>query len=348
MTRSVPARLRVGSSRPHRLLGAALTLALGALTCGPRHGSQAAAPAIGAVAGLPSGPPPARVGLELPRLDVVWAPPALTAGDAEGLAAALARHAAVEVTLGPALQGTEARVAPVIAGLSPRTTVTGIRAAEQAGMVRDPAALVAAREPGPGRPRYRAEGLQVQETWLKRHDPKATAIVSLDASAVDLSAWGALPAATVGSCEPATLALAEAQEQGLVQLEGRRFVAGDLAEARGRLRRIGETLASPELARSGARWQIEAAELFVPGVGPMRQFARFEPGAGSVNPSIAAEARALREFVLSRALCRSGHDPRPLSVLVAGVDGGPPGFFGYLYAEELFCGELPPRVGVDG
>src|SRR5690606_3416941 len=96
-----------------------------------------------------------------------------------------------------------------------------------------------------------------------------------------------------------------------------RFSAVDVAEARGRLERVGDLLSSRELAQPQARWRVEPAELFVPGVGPMRQLARFDPGPASLNPTIGAEARALREFVLSRAQCRAGHDPRPLSVLVA-------------------------------
>lgn len=465
-------------------------LALGVLTCGPRHGSQAAAPALGAPSGLPSGPSSPRAGLELPRLDVAWTPPAFTAGDTEALAASLSRHAAVEVVFGPTLAAAEVKGA--IAGLSPKTRIAGVRGAAQVGLVRDPAALQASREPGPGRPRYRAEGLRLQDAWLKRQEPGVTALVSVDAAPIDLAAWAALPAATVGSCEPALRALAQGQEAGLIQLEGflnyadallwryyraelatfvpeiegelrraagaeearecgetyqrylrgyvacagaegpeacphaprvvlsaggariaasepevatsercpvvvgrdvprelrqlgldaaeaaagaldlgwstladrlgglvevhaaledlcaprrRRFAAADLDEARARLRRIGAALSSPELARPGARWEIEGADLYVPGAGPMRQLARFDPGPASINPSVAAEARALREFVLSQALCRSGHDPRPLSILVSDGSGGPPSFFGYLYREELACGALPPRVG---
>lgn len=472
----------------------AVAVGSAALTCGPRQGPQAAAPASGAPSPLPGGPAPPRSGLLLPGLMASWAPPTLTAGDSQALAAALTEYPAIELLLGPGLTGAGARLGSALAHLSPTTRVTSVRTADQAGIVDDPAKLVATRESGAGRPRYRAEGLKIQGTWLKRHDPEAQGIVSVDAAAVELAAWRALPAAAVGGCDPAFRALAEAQEQGLAQLEGFlnhadallwryysaelkafvpeiqaelgryadaappgdadaraqhecgqaylgyvkpyvgcaadsrcpvaprvvlsaggariaaaepplavsdrcpvligrdvpselrqlavdaaeaaagaldggwstladrlgaipevhagledicsprrwRFAAADLEEARARLGRIGEALASPELARPQSRWRVEVAPLHVPGAGTMRQLARFEAGEGSINHTIGAEARALREFVLSRALCRSGHDPRPLAVLVADASSGAARFFGYLYAEELACGDLPP------
>lgn len=477
----------------------AIALGLAALTCGPRQGPQAPAPAAGAPARIPGGPAPPRAGLVLPGLATSWSPPTLTAGDTQALASALSGLPAVELVLGPTLAGSGPRLGHALTALSPETRVTSVRAAEQAGIVADPAALVAAREPGAGRPRYRADGLRLKDRFfgsgLKDQDPEAAGIVSVDASAVDLAAWRALPAASVGGCEPAIRALAEAQEQGLAQLEGFlnhadallwrfysaelkafvpeiqaelerykgdaagdegaeaaaeracgraywqhlrayvactapercavaprvvlsaggariaaverplavgdrcpalvgrdyprelrqlaidaaeaataaldrdwstladrlgaisevhdgledicvprrwRFAAADLEEARARLTRIGEALASPELARPQARWKLEAGDLQVPGVGPMRQLARFDPGPGSINPTIGADARALREFVLSRALCRSGHDPKPLAVLVAGGSAATARYFGYLYPEELTCGDLPP------
>lgn len=441
---------------------------------------------------VPGGPPRPRAGLQLPSLAVAWSPPVATAGDSEALAAALASHPAVELVVGPTLAGMEPRLTAAIVALSPKTTVTGTRTAEQAALVVDAGPLQAVREPGPGRPRYRAEGLRIKETWSGHHDPKASAVVSVDVAAVDLAAWRALPSAQVGGCEPAIRALAEAQEQGLAQLEGFlnhadallwehysaqlqaflpeikqelqryasaeaaageqqacgraywnyvkpliecttpekcgvaprvvlsaggariaapepaltvsdrcpmlvgrdyvselrqlgldaaeaatagldpswstladrlgtiaevhasledvcsprrwRFAAADLEDMRGRLARIGDALASPELARPEARWKVEPGTAFVPGAGQMRTLARFDAGEGSINRTIEAEAAALREFVLARAACRSGHDPKPLSVLVADASDGKARLLALLYAEELACGDLPPLV----
>ena len=479
------------TARAWPLLGGALVLAA-TLTCSPRPGPQAPVPALGGPSVVPGGPPPPRAGLVLPSLAVSWSPPMLTAGDTRALAAALAQAETIDVVLGPALAGWDARIAPALAHLSPQTRAREVHTAAQATIVTRPEALAAAaREPGPGRPRYRAEGLMLDGTWLERHDVEARSLIS-----IDLAAWRALPAVSVGGCEPAIRALAEGQELGLAQLEaflnhadallwrfdkaelaafgpeieaalqvyagpeapvkpdakaryecgraywrhlrpyvgctkaarcpvaprlvlsaggarvaaaepalalsercpvlvGRdypgelrqlgldaaeaataaldrdwstladrlgavsevhavledictprrwRFAAADLAEARGRLARVGALLASPELAQLESVWRVEDAEIFVPGVGPMRQLARFDPGPASITPSVGAEARALREFVLSRAQCRAGHDPKPMSVLVADTRTREPRFFGYLHAEELVCADLPPLV----
>lgn len=493
-------------SRPRapwrRLAGVALGLSLCAVgtTCGPRQGPHAATPAVGTSSPLPGGPAPPRSGLAVPSLDVAWSPPIRTAGDAEALAEALAEVGAVEVVLGPSLAGWEAQVGRVAAAIAPETRVAGVRAGAQAAMVADAAALAAPREPGSGRPRYAAAGLRLRDTWLKGQDTQAAALLAIDASAVDLPAWNALPAAAVGGCEPAIRALAEGQEQGLAQLEaflnhadallwklysaelqaflpelraelqayasaapptepaaraqhdcgraywdylqaylrcdaaercavaprlvlsaggariaapepalvvsdrcpalvgrdyrselrqlGRdaaeatgaaldagwstladriggfsevhaaledvctprrwRFSAADLEEARERLARVGQALGSAELAAPQAAWRPAEGEVYAPGVGAVHLLARFDPGPGSINATIAEGARALREFVLSRALCRGGHDPKPLSLMLADAKTGGARFFGYFYAEELVCGELPPLVRAGG
>lgn len=120
----------------------------------------------------------------------------------------------------------------------------------------------------------------------------------------------------------------------------RRFTEADVAEARARLARVGAALASDEVGPGAGRWELRDEPLHVPGLGPSRELARFVPGPASVNAGLVAEARALREFVLSRSLCRTGHAATPLTVLVAAA--GQVEFFGYFFEEELFCGPLPP------
>ena len=121
----------------------------------------------------------------------------------------------------------------------------------------------------------------------------------------------------------------------------RRFAESDLGEARARLGRLGAALASDELEVGTGRWQLGDAPLMVPGLGPARELARFEPGSTSINAGIVADARALRDFVLTRSMCRSGHTPAPL-VAVLAEPGRGAAFVGYFYEEELFCGPLPP------
>lgn len=423
-------------------------------------------------------------GLAFPGLDLEWAPPVATAGDVRALSAALARFPEITLQLGPRLAGAawEQRVAALVTTLSPTTRV----------VMRSPGELAALLEPGPelqrprrslgpgGRPRY--DAVSLQSTWPTG---QVTPLLGIDDAAVDPGAWQALPAVSVGSCEPVMQALAQGQELALVQLapfldradaalaEGhraqlrrnlaaieagldaaagstsdaereqcvqdyraelaayascitaascqssprlvldggarviapevaapvsascaalvgrdpsaelrglaqaaarsvtatldpawvmladrlgtlsevhaaledvctprrRRFAEADLAEARRRLTRIGVALASDDHG-GGGRWQIGEASVEA----GVTSLARFEAGPGSINAEIIGEARALRDFVIGRSMCRSGHAAQPLAVLVAapGPGAGELAFFGYFHEEELFCGASPP------
>jgi hypothetical protein len=123
----------------------------------------------------------------------------------------------------------------------------------------------------------------------------------------------------------------------------RRHTPADVEQARTRLARIGRTLASEDLQHERGRWEIEDDQFHVPGVGPVRQLARFEAGSTSAAQSVRTEAARLRQFVLARALCRSGHDPLPLVAMVVDVAHPRPTFLGYFLREELLCADLPPR-----
>jgi len=121
----------------------------------------------------------------------------------------------------------------------------------------------------------------------------------------------------------------------------RRFAEADLRAARGRLSAIGQALASDEGALPVGGWVLAGEPFHVPGYGPVQQVARYHAGPGSASQTAVEQARALRELLLGRALCRSGQPALPLAVaLVQG--GGEVEFFGYFFEEELSCGELPP------
>lgn len=130
----------------------------------------------------------------------------------------------------------------------------------------------------------------------------------------------------------------------------RRFTVADLESARGRLARIGEVLASEELHRPGATWRFapirgSSVERFhAAGVGSVTQIARYDGGAGSPSRRVLAEARALRQFVLDRAMCRSRDDARPLVAMVIRSNASTPAFVGYFFDEELTCADLGPRL----
>ena len=474
---------------------AALALCAVALTCGPKQPPRTATPASSLATTLPDGgPAPPTAGLGFPGLAVAWTPPMLSAGDPQALAAALARRGEVTLLLGPRLSGAawEQRGDALVGALSPTTQVVGRRHAALQELVElGPALQAPRRELGPeGRPRYAAPSLH--PTWPKGQET----LLAIDDAPVEPAAWQALPALSVGSCEPAMQALAEGQEQALAQLgpfldhadrllwtvyraqlqafvpglvgelaayeqarvrgdfadeeswaqhqcgraywehvqryatcgddaascpgaprlvlvggariaapeaplpvgdhcpalvgrdhaaeirrlgqaaaesasealgrewtvladrlgaltevhaaledictpRRRRFAEADLAEARTRLARIGAGLASDDLQVGAGRWQIRDEPLLVPGLGPSRELARYAAGPTSVNAGVVADARALRDFVLARSMCRSGHSAAPLAVVLAephrAVD-----YFGFFYEEELFCGSLPP------
>ncbi len=122
----------------------------------------------------------------------------------------------------------------------------------------------------------------------------------------------------------------------------RRFSEEDLDAVRGRLAAIGQSLASDELSHPAGRWTRVDAPFHVPGFGPVWQVAFYDAGEGSPSETAVGEARALRELVLQRALCRSAQPALPLAAALVEGTSGEVESFGYFFEEELFCGELPP------
>lgn len=127
----------------------------------------------------------------------------------------------------------------------------------------------------------------------------------------------------------------------------RRFAEGDLRAARGRLAAIGQALGSDEAPHPAGGWVTAEEPFHVPGYGPVRQVARYDAGPGSASETVVEQARALRELVLARALCRAGQPALPLAVALVRPSGEAE-FFGYFFEEELTCGELPPVRGAAG
>jgi hypothetical protein len=80
----------------------------------------------------------------------------------------------------------------------------------------------------------------------------------------------------------------------------------------------------------------------VPGVGAVRQLARFDGGTGSASRALVGEARALRRFARERSRCvaRPG-DPPVMMVLIESASAKPE-FLGFFHGEELDCGDLGP------
>lgn len=174
--------------------------------CAPRP-APSEAPAISGA----SGPPPPTAGLPIPSFaGLVWAPPSLTAGDLEELAAALRGDPGVEVVLGPSLSGREQAIAAALArlGAIPRSLRQG-GLEEVIGATGAP--LRALPPSSTGRPRFDASALQSMR-------PTGAARLYVEDAALDPGGWRSLPAYTVGSCEEALVALAAGQERSLAML----------------------------------------------------------------------------------------------------------------------------------
>lgn len=124
----------------------------------------------------------------------------------------------------------------------------------------------------------------------------------------------------------------------------RRFAAADVEQARSRLVAVGRSLASNDPPRSG-RWIHEPTQIHVPGTGPVREVARFDAGPGSPARAVVEGARSLREFVLSRAVCRAPATSLPLMVIVTEPATDRVHHVGFAYEEELGCGALGPLGG---
>jgi hypothetical protein len=201
-------------------------------------------------------------------------------------------------------------------------------------------ARIGSAEPDISMPRDCAEvvGRDVPaELRVAAHDAAQAARERLDSS------WTAL-ADRLG-----TLTEVHAALEDICTPRRRRFTSDDLESARHRLVRIGEALSSDELARPGADWRFEpvgesSVERFhVPGIGRVTQIARYDGGEGSPSRRVLAQSRALRQFVLDRAMCRTRDDTRPLVAMVIRSDARTPAFLGYFFDEELTCADLGPR-----
>ena len=167
----------------------------------------------------------------------------------------------------------------------------------------------------------------------------------LGQSAAEAASAALSPEWTMLADRLGTLTEVHATLEDLCTPRRRRFASADLEEARQRLADLGGALASDVFEPAAGRWQIRDEPLYVPGLGPTREMARFEVVVTAINAGIVAGARALREFVLARSLCRPAQSAAPLALVLAEQQGAV-AFFSFFYEEELFCGSLPP-LGID-
>lgn len=163
----------------------------------------------------------------------------------------------------------------------------------------------------------------------------------LGQSAAEAASAALSPEWTMLADRLGTLTEVHATLEDLCTPRRRRFAEADLVEARQRLADLGAALGSEVLEVQAGRWQIGDEPLYVPGLGPTRELARFVVDPAAIDSGIVAGARALREFVLARSLCRPVESAAPLALVLAEPGPGVL-FFSFFYEEELFCGALPP------
>lgn len=173
-----------------------------------------------------------------------WAPARMVAGDLAGLRDALSSAGEIEAVLDPRLGAPGHPLPEALTKLAP-TRPWRVRTAPWREVV---VGTLVAERTSDAPPGYAADSLTLREV------PVTTAVVVGEAP-LELSAWRALPAASVGSCEPLFEALALAQEQSLAFVEPfldhadtalrLRFRAG-LAQVLPQLRADVEPFADPE------------------------------------------------------------------------------------------------------
>jgi hypothetical protein len=122
----------------------------------------------------------------------------------------------------------------------------------------------------------------------------------------------------------------------------RRFTAVTLDELQVRLARLGGSLAAPPERRVVGAWATRDASIPVPGLGVVRELARYERAENSLARSIVDQANAAREYAFGQEVCRSRREQLPLAVALIDVERGALEFFGFFYPEELFCEGVPP------
>jgi hypothetical protein len=122
----------------------------------------------------------------------------------------------------------------------------------------------------------------------------------------------------------------------------RRFEAAELERLRARVAELGLLYRVDEQPAHDARFLANDADFHVPGVGKVRQLARYDGGTASASRTLSLAARELAKFdrVHGRCLARPG--AAPLMAMLIDTAAASPVFLGFYYEEELWCGELGP------
>jgi hypothetical protein len=140
----------------------------------------------------------------------------------------------------------------------------------------------------------------------------------------------------------ATLSEVHGALEELCKPTRRRFAEADIGDLQQRVVTIGELFQRDEDPPHDARFLATDGSFHVPGVGAVRQLARFDGGTGSASRAVVAEARALRRFARERPRCVARPGDAPVMMLLVESASGKPEFLGFFHGEELDCGDLGP------
>ncbi|MFV8753461.1 hypothetical protein ACNOYE_23160 [Nannocystaceae bacterium ST9] len=140
----------------------------------------------------------------------------------------------------------------------------------------------------------------------------------------------------------ATLSEVHGALEQLCEPTRRRFAEPDVAELQTRLVAVGELFQREEEPPHDARFLTMDGSFHVPGVGAVRQLARFDGGTGSASRALVAEARGLARFARERARCVARPGDPPVMMMLIESATAKPEFLGFFHSEELDCGELGP------
>lgn len=122
----------------------------------------------------------------------------------------------------------------------------------------------------------------------------------------------------------------------------RRFGVDDLTQLRARVAELGLLYRRDEQPAHDARFLANDASFHVPGIGKVRQLARFDGGTGSASRALIAAARELGKFDRVHAQCVARPGEAPLMAMLIETARATPEFLGFYYEEELWCDELGP------
>lgn len=220
-------------------LGLAATLAAGGCAKKQAADDGLIPTRLGKVAPAPEPPSPST----MPSLRGPWAPPMLSSGSVDGLAATLARYPSLAIMTGPGYRGNlwEKRTFQLVQSLSPQTEVLARGDAEIQAIMEERGEIAIRQNMVPsgsadlwGRPTYVVQNIPLNTDWLDRQGRLmgAQAFLMIDGTAFNVQEWRNRPQYPVGDCRAPMAELERAKADGAAALGPfRAWFDGVLAQA---------------------------------------------------------------------------------------------------------------------